>query len=84
LADELFNRPLLLTGDAADGPTVPRLRFHAYGLIQDLCPNVMRMSDERNAHPAPNRLILPADQSRMAAGAVSKDKRKREGAQKGQ
>jgi hypothetical protein len=76
---DLFYGTLLFMGDAAQGPMVSGLGRKADGMVQEVRRNMMRVGDERNTHPLANGFIFPANESRVTAGAVAKDKRQRDG-----
>jgi hypothetical protein len=55
----ILDRPVLLARDGPQGPPVMRLRFQPDGVEQNGGRHVVRVRDERHAHPGADRLILP-------------------------
>jgi hypothetical protein len=71
---QVFDRPVLLAGYSTQWPPVVRLRLDSDGVEQHGGWHVMRVRDEWNAHPGPNRLILEVQPVRAAAGPEAEDK----------
>lgn len=70
---------MLLTCDSAQRPAVVLIRWNSDGLKQKVRLHVMRMGDERHAHPGADRFILAADVAHMQSGPIAENKRSGDG-----
>ena len=61
--------PVLLARDSPQGPPVMRLRFQPDGVEQHGGRHMVRVRDERHAHPWADRLILQAEVAGVPAGS---------------
>jgi len=80
---DICDRPALLASDRSDWPPVVRMRFDPNGVEQQGGGYVVRMRDERYAHPRADRFILPAQLVGVPAGPERENKCSGDGHAKG-
>src|SRR5205814_1984929 len=75
ITDHVGDGTVLRPGNGPHRPPVVFARLNSDGLEQNVLWHVMRMGDERHAHPRLYRLILAADAAGVDAGPEAEDKR---------